>query len=58
MKLIASVGGWNFPSKYWSEAVKSKENREHLIKSMESFMEEHKFDGVDLDWEYPCSEPR
>jgi chitinase len=58
MKLILSVGGWNFPSAYFSKMVASSESRAKFIKSANSFMSQHNADGIDLDWEYPCSEPR
>jgi len=36
----------------------TKESRAVFIKSCMDFMETNKFDGIDLDWEYPCSAER
>jgi len=58
LKIIMSVGGWNFPSAYFSKMVSSSTSRQKWINSAVSFMSSHGFDGVDLDWEYPCSPPR
>jgi len=58
MKLIASVGGWNFPSAFWSDMVSTAASRSTFVASVQSFMQKYGFDGVDLDWEYPCSAPR
>lgn len=58
LKVIASIGGWNFQSSLFSKMVSSHANRNSFIASLEAFMKEYGFDGVDLDWEYPCSQQR
>lgn len=58
LKLISSIGGWNFPSAYWSKMISSKESRAKFIASVKTFMTTHKLDGIDIDWEFPCSPPR
>lgn len=57
-KTIVSIGGWNFPSHYFSQMVSSKENRAKFITSAKSFLSSHGFAGIDIDWEYPCSPAR
>jgi len=57
-KVIASIGGWNFPSSYFSKMVASSESRQKFISSAESFLSQHGFAGIDLDWEFPCSPKR
>ena len=57
-KVIASIGGWNFPSHYFSEMVSTSERRSKFINSAKSFLSQHGFKGIDIDWEFPCSEPR
>jgi len=58
LKVIISIGGWTFPSAFWSEAVSTEANREKLVESVVKFVEANNLDGIDIDWEYPCSEPR
>jgi len=57
-KVIASVGGWNFPSHYFSKMVSTQTNRAKFISNAKSFLSSHGFSGIDIDWEFPCSEPR
>lgn len=57
IKKIASFGGWDFsvmPETFQilRDAVKPA-NRATFVKNLISFMNEHKLDGIDLDWEYP-----
>jgi len=58
LKVLMSVGGWNFPSAYFSMMVSSSTNRQKFITSAQSFMTQYGFDGIDIDWEYPCSPAR
>jgi chitinase len=58
LKVIASVGGWNFPSALFSQMVSSSTSRTAFINSLKSTLQKYNFDGVDIDWEYPGSVPR
>ena len=58
LKVIASVGGWNFKSAMFSKMISSSANRKAFISSLLEIMNQYGFDGVDIDWEYPCSVPR
>jgi len=57
-QVIASIGGWNFPSHYFSEMVASQDRRAKFIASAKSFLTQHNMAGIDIDWEFPCSPPR
>jgi len=57
VKLLITVGGWTFSDpgetfRRFSEAV-ADENRTTFVNSIVSFCEEHGFEGIDLDWEFP-----
>jgi chitinase len=64
LKVIISVGGWNW-SKNFSKVAESEESREKFVKScVETFIMgdfgscgKHPgiFDGIDIDWEFPVS---
>jgi chitinase len=58
MKHIMSVGGWNFPAGFFSKMASSSTNRQKFVSSVQSFIQQYQFDGVDIDWEYPGSAPR
>lgn len=58
LKVIASIGGWNFPSAFFSRMAASPASRAKFIASAKAFLTAHQLDGIDLDWEYPCSPPR
>lgn len=52
VKTLISVGGWTL-STYFSDVAFTKESRELFSKSCVDFIREYKFDGIDIDWEYP-----
>lgn len=54
LKIILSVGGWGADG--FSQAADSEEGRESLAKTALEIVQKWDFDGIDIDWEYPCSE--
>ncbi|MGL4108300.1 glycoside hydrolase family 18 protein [Clostridium sp. LP20] len=52
IKFLISLGGWGNGG--FSEAASTEENRKNFAKDAVAFMKEHKLDGLDVDWEYPC----
>ncbi|XP_073964913.1 probable chitinase 2 isoform X1 [Choristoneura fumiferana] len=54
LKVTIAIGGWNEGSLKYSNMAAKKENREKFIKSVLAFLDNYKFDGLDLDWEYPA----
>jgi len=58
LKVLLSIGGWNFPSNYFSKLAASSTATQKFINSTLSWLTQYKADGIDLDWEFPCSPPR
>ncbi|HEY2630002.1 MAG TPA: glycoside hydrolase family 18 protein [Usitatibacter sp.] len=54
VKLVASVGGWNWSNRF-SDMANEAKSRAAFIESVLSFLHRHGFDGIDIDWEYPAS---
>lgn len=52
LKVIISIGGWGADG--FSQAASTEENRKLFTKNAIEFMHKYNFDGIDLDWEYPC----
>lgn len=52
LRILLSVGGWGAGG--FSEAASTPEGRSRMAASAVRVLEEHPFDGIDLDWEYPC----
>ncbi|KAJ8949527.1 hypothetical protein NQ317_016163 [Molorchus minor] len=53
LKVMVSMGGWNEGSGKYSQLAADPIKRQVLAKDVLRFIQEHGFDGFDLDWEYP-----
>lgn len=52
LKILVSLGGWT-RSKGFHQAALTEANRKSFAKSAVAFLEKHRLDGIDIDWEYP-----
>ncbi|EFU43664.1 Chitinase [Paenibacillus vortex V453] len=52
LTILLSVGGWG--SDGFSEAASTAAGRQSVCESAIALLQEFPFDGIDLDWEYPC----
>ncbi|NMO94444.1 glycoside hydrolase family 18 protein [Paenibacillus lemnae] len=52
LTLLLSVGGWSAGG--FSEAASTEAGRQSMAASAVRVLNEFPFDGIDLDWEYPC----
>lgn len=52
LKVIISIGGWGADG--FSQAAMTEEGRILLSKTAVDIVLKWDFDGVDIDWEYPC----
>ncbi|WP_233355092.1 glycosyl hydrolase family 18 protein [Paenibacillus sp. JZ16] len=52
LKLIVSVGGWSWSDNF-SNVAMTEETRRTFANSAVKFLRDYKFDGLDVDWEYP-----
>lgn len=53
IKIVLSIGGWGADG--FSQAAATKEGRQKFTASAVKIMQENELDGIDIDWEYPCS---
>ncbi|CAG2174944.1 unnamed protein product [Oppiella nova] len=53
MKAMISIGGWNEGSDKYSQMASSPDSRKKFVNSVVKFIQTYKFDGLDVDWEYP-----
>lgn len=54
LKIMLSVGGWEADG--FSQAAATKLGREKFAASLVNLTKVEGFDGIDIDWEYPCSD--
>ncbi|CAG0902012.1 unnamed protein product [Cyprideis torosa] len=54
LKLMIAVGGWNAGSVVFSQMAANQASRATFVQSCVSFLQTYKFDGLDVDWEYPA----
>lgn len=52
LTILLSVGGWSAGG--FSEAASTLEGRTRMADSAVRVLTDYPFDGIDLDWEYPC----
>lgn len=52
LKNIISIGGWG-RSENFSVAASTKAGREKIAQSAIVFMRKYKFDGIEIDWQFP-----
>jgi len=55
LKTLLSVGGWNFGVEKMSAMLSTAANRNEFVTSSIVYVRTRKFDGLDLDFEYPGS---
>lgn len=54
MKVVLSVGGWG--AGRFSLMSRTEEGRKNFAASCAKFVFDNGLDGIDIDWEYPCSD--
>jgi chitinase len=52
LQIIMSIGGWDF-SGLFSDVSATEEARVRFVNSCVSFMQDHGFDGINIEWRYP-----
>ncbi|XP_063700712.1 probable chitinase 2 [Culicoides brevitarsis] len=55
LKITLAIGGWNEGSVNYSKLASDPERRSTFVKQSLEFIRKYKFDGLDLDWEYPAN---
>merc|ERR1712002_226367 len=53
LKVILAVGGWNEGSVDYSVMAADPVKRKTFVDSTIALIQKHRFDGFDMDWEYP-----
>jgi chitinase len=54
LKTLIAVGGWSWSGRF-SDAALTQETRTTFADSCVDFIVKYRFDGIDIDWEYPVA---
>jgi chitinase len=54
LKVMLAIGGWNEGSTRFSPLVANEQRRQEFVKNIIKYLRQNRFDGLDLDWEYPA----
>ncbi len=54
IKIVLSVGGWTAGG--FSLMSRTEEGRRKFAQSCADYVDSARLDGIDIDWEYPCSD--
>ncbi len=53
LKVMLMIGGWGGHADGFSMMARDASKRTAFCKSVKKLLDQHKLDGVDIDWEYP-----
>lgn len=53
LKILISVGGFFAKSTSFDQVVASDGKRKKFVENVLKFLHKWKFDGIDIQWEYP-----
>jgi chitinase len=56
VKVLLSLGGWGW-DKQFASIVSRPESEERYVRAVVEIVDGFDYDGIDLDWEYPDTEP-
>lgn len=53
--IALALGGWNDSTEKYSKMLDDSQHRANVVAQISSFLRTHKFQGLDLDIEYPAA---
>ncbi|XP_077294006.1 chitotriosidase-1-like [Arctopsyche grandis] len=53
LKTMVSIGGWKEKGQKFSEVFDDSAKRAVFVRSVMNFLAKHRFDGLDINWQYP-----